>query len=337
VKRLLTIFATVSLVCACGEPGAVVDGAEGGFDLPGNKASRTAALTISPTITVNGTEDVFEALDVTRISFDAELFLIPVGLDGVAGDAVDVHFNFVDGEEETFVSGEDLLLQQEGRYRVLLRVQRSTDGISVDIGGSVTDHNFAGLYKAEPAPTAAREKDDAEPAPTAAREKEDCEPAPTAADDNDDEDSEDDCEPAPTAADDNDEEGDTYEPAPTAARSGDNDEDPPSAEPAPTPAEPAPTAARGKGDTEFDPGDTEGAAHRLTVTSREEFEFYAGEVDIASGSTELVVSWDVTSWLRRVMARPLGLESSDLEEAEMLQGDEPGFDERDGDFNLMCR
>ena len=137
-------------------------------------------------------------------------------------------------------------------------------------------------------------------------------------------------------ADDVDEDGETYEPAPTAARQG-GDTPPASAEPAPTPAEPAPTPARNKADAEFSPGQTEDGGSRLTVTSREEFEFFAGEVEVLRGNTELVVAWDVNSWLRRVMAKPLGLDDVEIGPDDFMHTPSAGFDERQSDFNLMCR
>ena len=169
--------------------------------------------------------------------------------------------------------------------------------------------------KQEPAPTAASGKDE-EPAPTAAREK--CEPAPTAADGNDQQEEDGDeseaCEPAPTATDENDEAGEVYEPAPTAA---DDSGDAPSAEPAPTAAEPAPTAAREKAtiDQLIVLGEDEDDAE-LTVSTRQEFEFYAGIVDVSSEDDTLRIRWDVRVWLRTVLAAPLRFIDREVELSE---------------------
>ena len=68
------------------------------------------------------------------------------------------------------------------------------------------------------------------------------------------------------------------------------------------------------------------------MSSRQEFDFYAGVVDIRWGDRELLVSWDVGSWLRFVLAEPLGISAEAILEAERLE--EPGFDGMQGSFEL---
>jgi hypothetical protein len=293
-----------------------------------------AALSLEPTIEVLGTSDVFAMLDVTRLSFDAELFLIPVDVgNNGAGDAVNVRFDFRKDAQSVVLPDRAIQLMNSGAYRVLLRLKRADNGVSVGIDGRVTGAVVERLHKAdsEPAPTAASEKDE-EPAPTAAREL--CEPAPTAADGNDDaDDAEHDCEPAPTAADENEEAGEAYEPAPTAADG--NEEAPPSAEPAPTAAEPAPTAAREKATIDqFDLVDENVADASLSITTRQEFEFYAGIVNVVPTDSALVIRWDVRSWLRAVLAEPLGLSQDEIELSADDFAEAPGFAEERASFDL---
>jgi len=297
--------------------------------------TQRSALTLEPTIEVSGTGDVFDMLDVTRLSFDAELFLLPIDIGGSrVGDAVNVRFDFRNQGETLVVPNRNIRLNEPGAYRVLLRVRRAENGVSVGIDGFLSGPTVQKLYKAEtaPAPTAASGKDE-EPAPTAARTK--CEPAPTAADGNDEEEEEEEreiCEPAPTAADENDEAGNAFEPAPTAA-DGEGDA-PPSSEPAPTAAEPAPTAAREKATIdEFDLVNNSDDDASLSISTRQEFEFYAGIVNVENTDTALVVRWDVRAWLRTVLAEPLGLsEDAVLSDEELV--DEPGFSEIPESFDL---
>jgi hypothetical protein len=267
----------------------------------GKTGSSQQALQLTPRIELTGVSDVFDALELTQIAFNAQLFVLPERLDdGLIGDAVPLRYDFNEGIAQSVAVERDLVLPNPGNYRVLLRVEPADDGVSLNVSGAFGAPEAAAREKgqepapttAEPAPTTADGNDDDEPAPTTA------EPAPTTA------------EPAPTAADGTEGEGEANEPAPTTADSADSD-DSPSSEPAPTTAEPAPTTARNKGDT-FDPGVTEEAGERLFYTSREAFEFYAGVVSVTAESRELVVTWDVRPWLRLVLSEPLGIPETEL-------------------------
>jgi hypothetical protein len=337
VNRIGLAIATF-LFAACGSESSVVPSTTDSYSESGDPvASRGAKLQLDPAIEVSGIGDIFAMLDVTRLSFDAELFLIPVESAGThTGDAVSVRFEFDEDLETRVVPSRKIYLSEAGAYRVLLRLARSAEGVSMGIDGVLSNTYARKLHKAveEPAPTAASGKDE-EPAPTAASTA--CEPAPTAADGNDEADSEDaeaDCEPAPTAADENDEAGRAYEPAPTAA---DGNEDP-SAEPAPTAAEPAPTAAREKATIdafEFTDGVEEDAS--LSISTRQEYEFYAGVVELEANDSALVVHWDVRTWLRSVLAEPLGMSAEDIELTSDEFAQEPGFDGPLESFDLETR
>ena len=311
MKRALAILVSTSvLALGCGD--VTVDN---GGDSPnahpawGKTQSSQQALQLTPRIELTGVSDVFDVLELTEISFNAEMFVLPEHLDdGLLGDAVPLRYDFSDGTAESIPTERDLVLPNPGNYRVLLRVEPADNGVSL---------NVTGAYGA---PTAvAREKGDEEPAPTTA------EPAPTTA------------EPAPTTADNIDGEGEgepVNEPAPTTADGADG-EGTPSSEPAPTTAEPAPTTARNKGDT-FDPGATQEGGERLYYSSREAFEFYAGVVTVTAESKELVVTWDVRPWLRLVLSEPLGIPAAELDVGS-TGGPSVGFRGATKSFKLVTR
>lgn len=255
----LALMLCATLV-ACGDethPDGVAD--------PHPAAGAASALTLTPRIDVQGIGDVFETLHLAHLDFDAELFVLPTDNRNVhPGAVVAIRVNVDDGVASTESLDGDLALEHAGRYRVLLRIDPSEDGVSVKVDGEVVDPGTYTRNKAEPAPIAADdsgEGDDDEPAPTPA-------------------------EPAPTPA-----------------------------EPAPTPAEPAPTPARAKaGQPGIDPGDTRSAGATVSVSSRASYEFYVGVVEIETDDSELVITWDVSAWLRDLLAEPLGI-APEVEEA----------------------
>ncbi len=290
-----TMFMLVAVLIAAGcseeasgplEPTGAERGAE---SVVGEKQS---VVNLAPSLRVVGAEDIFDELDVTRIAFDAELYLLPIDPSAIgAGDAVDMRIQFRDGEMTDSAVSRSLVLGSTGLYRVLLRVYRRADGVSVDVDGALRG------------PKAATLSEDLEPAPTAAdsASEDACEPAPTAADDMGEAEDADECEPAPTAASDDE----TMEPAPTAADEMDESEG--AMEPAPTAAEPAPTPARQTRIVSIELDDDDDDLAYLTLASMQEFEFYAGTVEVGLMDRELVVAWDVRSWLRTVLAEPLGV------------------------------
>ncbi len=118
------------------------------------------------------------------------------------------------------------------------------------------------------------------------------------------------------------------EPTPTPA-----EPTPTPAEPTPTPAEPTPTPARGK------PGDTTAAgAEAVYVRSTRAFEFFAGTVEIQPGDSTLVVTWDVRTWFRALLAQPLGISAEEQAASAPAPVDQTGgfFDEA-ADFRLIAR
>ncbi len=103
---------------------------------------------------------------------------------------------------------------------------------------------------------------------------------------------------------------------------------PPNADPTPSPAEPA--GARSK---------TESSAQGETiyVTSERAFEFYAGEVEVGPDAHTLFVSWDVRTWLRALLAQPLGLSSSESSVPEHVDPSGSTFVDTRGDFRIIAR
>ena len=265
---------------------------------PINAYATENALTVEPVLEIAGVQDVFNLLDVTRLAFDAEIYVLPLDSGQYfGGDAVGVTFELDETGSSRVVTERALRLADIGAYRVLLRLKRRSDGISLDLSGLVSGALLESI-EMEPAPTAARDKE--EPAPTAAREN--CGDDEMGAQPGSEE-SDEACEPAPTAADDGD--GDEsgsmeFEPAPTAARNGSDE----------SMQEPAPTAARNnKATIESIDSSTNGAAN-LSVASRRDFEFYAGIVVLAKDDQELLIRWNIQRWLRSVLAEPFGLDDN---------------------------
>lgn len=278
------------------------------------------ALALAPRVDVRGIDAVFATLLLERLDFDAELFVMPTeNRNDHPGAVAAIRVIVQDGQATTESLDGDLVLDKAGRYRVLLRIDPSEDGVSVNVDGQVTDAESVARGKGvlEPAPVAADDdgesEGDDEPAPTPA------EPAPTPA------------EPAPTPADDPwGQAGEAYEPLPGEPGQA------PHSEPAPTPAEPAPTAARAKpGQPGIDPGDSRESGARISVSSRASFEFYVGVVEIETDDTELVITWDVSGWLRELLAEPLGIAP---EPADDAGSDVPGaFHDIAAAFQLIAR
>ncbi|MCK6571854.1 hypothetical protein L6V77_12260 [Myxococcota bacterium] len=151
----------------------------------------------------------------------------------------------------------------------------------------------------------ARGKADDEPTPTPA------EPTPTPA------------EPTPTPANPGDEPG---EPTPTPA-----EPTPTPAEPTPTPAEPTPTPARGKAESGAE------AAEQVYVRSTRAYEFFAGTVEIAPDAEVLVVTWDVRTWFRALLAQPLGISAEEQAAAAPTATTQGGFFDQATDFRVIAR
>ena len=103
---------------------------------------------------------------------------------------------------------------------------------------------------------------------------------------------------------------------------------PPNADPTPSPAEPAGTRSK-----------TERTAQSETiyVTSERAFEFYAGEVEIGADAHTLFVSWDVRTWLRALLAQPLGLATTESSMPEQVEPSGSAFVDTRGDFRIIAR
>ncbi len=286
---------------------------------PNASDTDTQSLELRPRVELVGLEDIYDALQVDRLSFAAEIFVIPAE-DATEGAAASIRFDLRDGESSTRLLGQALSLAGTGRYQVLVRVRPNDEDVSVRIEGEyLTAEEIEARGKdEEPAPIPADESENPadEPAPIPADEAE--EPAPIPADEAE--------EPAPIPADEAD------EPAPIPA---DDPDAPPSAEPAPIPAD-VPGEEREKGDDVlgFDHGSVQTEGDPILVTSGRAFEFYAGVVDVKAGSTELVVMWDVRSWLRALLAEPLGLPAADRVADEEADS---GFSDVPRDFHIRAR
>ena len=100
------------------------------------------------------------------------------------------------------------------------------------------------------------------------------------------------------------------------------------AEPSPSTDEPTPSPAPGK------PGD-EDTRELVSVRSSRVFEFHAGQVAVSAASENLVVTWDVRTWLRALLATPLGRPASDP--STLPTPDQPGFSAETDDFRVIAR
>ncbi|MCB9544662.1 MAG: hypothetical protein H6706_02060 [Myxococcales bacterium] len=317
------LIASLALV-ACGEeadapPRGEGVGAVGG---PGGAGSATA-LELRPRLRLVGLGEISDALDVERLSFEAEIFVLPEDLDQ-AGDAVPVRYVFDEEGDRTELPERALRLSGPGAYQVLVRIRPDADGVSVAVGGALQapeDDELIERGKAddlplEPAPSPSEPAPSpSEPAPSPS------EPAPSPS------------EPAPSPS----------EPAPSPSDEpalplpGAGGADLPFAEPAPSPSEGGPDDARGKADAVgFDPGETEVEGDALFVRSRRSFEFYAGIVEVTPGDRELLVTWDVSEWLRSVLSEPLGLTGT-LVPVPERRTERPGFDDVPADFRIDAR
>ncbi len=317
MKRLLTVLAAVALLQGCDGGDVSTAPTAPGAETPAEgSAPAEGALHLRPRLQLVGIGDVHQALSVSRLAFDAELVVLSDEAGGTnAGDALDVRFSFDRGRASTIFTDDDRLsLARAGRYSLFIRVRPDgDDAASVTVGGALAapeEPADGPRHKAdEPAPIPA------EPAPIPA------EPAPIPADQGGSPAD----EPAPIPADQGGSPAD--EPAPIPADQGDE-------EPAPIPAdegaeEPAPIPARQKADTEM-PGVGEAAFEPLYVRSSRAFNFYAGTVEVQPGDSELVVTWDVRTWLRSVLADQLGTQPDEVQETQQ----QPGFSDVPSDFRL---
>lgn len=299
LHALLSAALTVT-GCAAHET-ASPGGARPGTSVDAPAPQADAPLSLSPRIELVGLGDVYDDLSVTDVHFGADLYLLPEGAEAdAAGDSVAIEFDLVDGQARTSAPDGALAVTAGGRYRVLVRVRPDDVGTSVEVAGGFL-RTIARHKVDEPTPTPA------EPTPTPA------EPTPTPA------------EPTPTPAspadDPSSSAGDMDEPTPTPA------------EPTPTPAEPTPTPARGK------PGDTtEPGLEKVYVRSTRAFEFFAGTVEVQPGDSALVVTWDVRTWFRALLAQPLGIsEEEQAAAATPTTASQTGFFDQAADFRVIAR
>jgi hypothetical protein len=307
MTRRLYLLLILALAVACGE---IDDANTGPAGQAGSGAfgtqTHTRAVELAPEVQLIGLGDIYNALEITHLSFDAELFLLPEGDEQPA--SVSVRYVLDDDGALTHVLAHPLTVTSSGRYQLLVRIRPNVDdGISVRVSGAVDalldpealfdrEKDTAG----EPEPTLAEPTDEdgaAEPEPTLA------EPEPTLADPNPAE------EPEPTLA----EPGPDEEPEPTLA------EPSPADEPEPTLAQPAPEAGAPSADEPLADGARakneatvadQDARDTVFVRSSNAYEFYAGTVEVSDDASALVVTWDVRRWLRNMLAAPLGLEIS---------------------------
>jgi len=108
------------------------------------------------------------------------------------------------------------------------------------------------------------------------------------------------------------------------------------AEPTPSPAEPTPSPATPSADDAYKSAPT-AVAEALSITSSRAFEFYAGEVEVGAEARHLYVSWDVRTWLRALLAQPLGLTAADAPLRDDMSSPSTVFADTRAEFELIAR
>ena len=315
-SRLLLLGLLVGGLPGCADESSTAPSVPGdGIGASAPEAGRDGALVIQPTLELIGMSDVYDRLVVTSLQFDAEVFLIPTNSDAFAkGDAVHVRYDFNEGYASTLRPEGDLQLLGPGTFRVLVRVRPEAEAPSVEVEGGYRSASLGKTDDPTPSP-ADPTPSPADPTPSPA------DPTPSPAD------------PTPSPADPTPSPADPT-PSPADEPDGADGSDdapgmtPPNADPTPSPAEPA--GARSK---------TESSAQGETiyVTSERAFEFYAGEVEVGPDAHTLFVSWDVRTWLRALLAQPLGLSSSESSVPEHVDPSGSTFVDTRGDFRIIAR
>lgn len=310
-KRGLLLCATLSLFAGatgCEAPG---DGAyAGSTGLEGGAESAEKILYLSPEVHLIGLGDIFEGLDLQLLSFDAEIYLLPLR-GGQPADSAIVRYTLNAGQAHTEKLTGDLAAFGPGQYQVLVRINSSDEqspSVQVQAELSAQEDRAKGRLpsQSEPAPIPALPLpgDQQEPAPIPAK------PSPA---DN----------PA--------------EPAPIPARSSPADCP---MEPAPIPAEPAPIPAREEASAPSTRKKADGeqeATQQLSVRSMDTYEFFAGNVEIFSDDQTLEVTWDVRHWLRAMLAQTLDLKSPEGSRPALGVPQPEGFQKRSEDFRIKTR
>jgi len=322
-SRLLLLGLLVAALPGCAEEPSITPSAPAsGSGATASDEAREGALVIQPTLELIGMSDVYDRLVVTSLQFDAEVFLIPTNSDTFAsGDAVHVRYDFNEGYASTLRPEGDLQLLGPGTFRVLVRVRPEAEAPSVEVEGG---YRSASLGKtddptpspAEPTPSPADPTPSpADPTPSPA------DPTPSPADPTPSP-----ADPTPSPADPTPSPAD--EPGDAESRDDAPAMTPPNADPTPSPAEPAGTRSK-----------TERTAQSETiyVTSERAFEFYAGEVEIGPDAHTLFVSWDVRTWLRALLAQPLGLATTESSMPEQVEPSGSAFVDTRGDFRIIAR
>ncbi|MBM4360944.1 MAG: hypothetical protein FJ096_22825 [Deltaproteobacteria bacterium] len=108
------------------------------------------------------------------------------------------------------------------------------------------------------------------------------------------------------------------------------------AEPTPSPAEPTPSPAM-PADDEASKSTSGAPTEAVSITSSRAFEFYAGEVEVGAEARHLYVSWDVRTWLRALLAQPLGLTAADAPLRDEVTSPSTAFADTRAEFELIAR
>jgi hypothetical protein len=73
------------------------------------------------------------------------------------------------------------------------------------------------------------------------------------------------------------------------------------------------------------------------VRSSRAYEFFAGTVEVAPDAEVLVVTWDVRTWFRALLAQPLGISAEEQAAAAPTAAAQGGFFDQAADFRVIAR
>ena len=315
-----TLFALLALIVACQAGDEVrTDAPTDGETLGFEGASANGELSLTPVIEPTGLENLPANATVTDLTIFGAIHLVPVDEMASASRAA-FRFELNDGSSRTQTIGKRLVVQEPGRYSVLLSIHPIEGQPSVGLSGSQIelDRTSGAQGLCEEAGPITADADMFEAGPITA-DDEDMEAGPITADDED-------MEAGPITADDED-----MEAGPITADDEDMEAGPITADDEDMEAGPITADGVDNGDesdmvrdrsdvcrwsSQFD------QSGRFETESLLSYEYDLGQVQIEADDTELLLAWDMTDWLLLVLGEDLGLSLVEVIELRALLQDD---------------
>ena len=311
-----TLFALLALIIACQAADEVRTNAPNdGETLGVSGSSESSELSLTPVIEPTGLENLPANATVTDLTIFGAIHLVPIDETSSASRAA-FRFDLNDGQSSTQTIGNPLVVQQPGRYSVLLSIHPIEGQPSVGLSGSQIElgrtDDAQGLCEEAGPITADTEMSEAGPITA---DDEDMEAGPITADDEDMEAGpitadDEDMEAGPITADDEDMEagpitadGENMEAGPITADNFDNRDNS--------------DMLNDRSDvcrwrSQFD------QSGRFETESLLSYEYDLGQVQIEAEDTQLLLAWDMTDWLLLVLGEDLGLSLVEVIELRSL-------------------